>query len=151
MSIKKKLSYNVYEIYPESFPDKIKMKVYRGDTFYLTLIGYNEVDNTPFDFSLYSDYNASLKIGDSYNNFTYEYSFKDTEFLTDYRVLPNYNPDPDLKNELHVISKDALDISLTNISENYTKGWFDVEGVTPDGETQTFIKALLVIELDITN
>lgn len=145
MAVKKQISYNVYEIYPSSFPDKIKIKVYRGDVFSLTLIGFNEADDSPFDFGSYDPetnfFSASIKLGKDYDDLGESYTFKADEFVLGKTDIANSEFD-----ELHIVSKNALNFNLT---ESYTKAWFDVER-TFNGERQTFIKALLVIELDIT-
>lgn len=145
MSVKRKISYNVYEIYPFSFPDKIKIKVYRGDVFSLTLIGFNEADDSPFDFGSYDPetnfFSASIKLGKDYDDLGESYTFTSNEFVLGKTDIANSEFD-----ELHIVSKNALNFNLT---ESYTKAWFDVER-TFNGERQTLIKALLVIELDIT-
>lgn len=145
MSVKRKISYNVYEIYPFSFPDKIKIKVYRGDVFSLTLIGFNEADDSPFDFGSYDPetnfFSASIKLGKDYDELGESYTFKPSEFTIGKTDLAQNEFD-----ELHIVSQDALNF---NLSDNYTRAWFDVER-TFNGEKQTLIKVLLIIELDIT-
>lgn len=148
MSIKNKISENIYEIYVEGYPDKISLKLYRGDYFSFTLIGFN-YDDTPFDFSIYDSFKASIRIGDQTGSDDEEYEFTYDDTDNDNFVLgQSNNASGNIKDELHIISNDVFS-SINSVNDKIVLGWFDVEG-SINSEIKTFIKARIAIEIDIT-
>jgi len=140
MSIKNKVSDSVYEIYVESYPDKSKRKVYRGDYFTHTLIGFNN-DDSPFDFSVYDIFKAQLRFKQPFGDDTPDHEFSDSDF-----VLGKKNSTSSIKDELHLTSEDAMDVMMDS---KYKQAWLDIQGDL-NGEIKTFIKMRLRIETDIT-
>jgi hypothetical protein len=138
--IKDKVSDSVYEIYVESYPEKITREVYRGDYLTHTLIGFNN-DDSPFDFSIYNEINASLRLYTPLTTGSPTHDFSDSEI-----VLGKKNSTSSIKDELHLTSGSALDIP---VSRNRVDGWIDIEGVL-NGETKSFIQIKLQINIDIT-
>ena len=138
--IKKKISEDVQEIYVEKYPDRIRKKVYRGDLFSHSIIGFN-FDDSPFDFSVYDSFKASIRWKEEYTDEDSIYTFTDNEI-----ILGKTDVNSPIFDELHIVSKKAIDLPITGTRED---AFFDIEG-SFSGEIKSFMKIKLRIETDIT-
>lgn len=151
--IKEKYTSRLYDIYPTSPPDTVETSAYRGDYFTFTVIGYNE-DDTPFDFSIFSDFKAQIRVADPRNpSHIYDFEWSTENRPGDEFVLGKKTLEQDEYDTLSIITDKGFTTDCP-----YPLVWLDVEAITAYTimnekevyEKNTLIKVKINLESDVT-